>query len=139
MPFFENAIHLDTYLISDYPEAVSLAGNLFEGVIGKDTYSWFFHCSCRLGKRVIWGYDRGIPKSVLWLYANHWEGRIKRRQWVCGIGCLEGARAGGQNLPNICPASAHTHFIDKQSGKTNIEINLIKWGKNLLYSSKLIV
>ena len=39
MPFFENAIHLDTYLISDYPEAVSLAGNLFEGVIGKDTYS----------------------------------------------------------------------------------------------------
>jgi len=36
VPFFENAIHLDTYLISDYPEVVSLADNLFEEVIGKD-------------------------------------------------------------------------------------------------------
>ena len=36
MPFFENAIQFDTYLISDYPEVVSLADNLFDEVIEKD-------------------------------------------------------------------------------------------------------
>jgi len=33
MPFFENAIELDTYLISDYPEVKSLADRLFQELI----------------------------------------------------------------------------------------------------------
>ena len=36
MPFFENAIELDTYLISDYPEVKSLAGRLFQELINID-------------------------------------------------------------------------------------------------------
>lgn len=36
MPFFENAIELDTYLISHYPEVRSLADRLFQELIGVD-------------------------------------------------------------------------------------------------------
>lgn len=36
MPFFENAIHLDTYLITEYPEVKSLADDLFQEIIKID-------------------------------------------------------------------------------------------------------
>jgi len=36
MPFFENAIELDTYLISDYPEVRNLADRLFQELIAVD-------------------------------------------------------------------------------------------------------
>jgi len=36
MPFFENAIELDTYLISDYPEVKNLADRLFQELINID-------------------------------------------------------------------------------------------------------
>ncbi len=36
MPFFENAIELDTRLISDYPEVVALANNLFPKIVDRD-------------------------------------------------------------------------------------------------------
>ena len=36
MPFFENAIELDTYLVSDYPEVKTLADRLFQELIKVD-------------------------------------------------------------------------------------------------------
>ncbi len=36
MAFFENAIHLDTYLITEYPEVKSLADDLFQEIIEVD-------------------------------------------------------------------------------------------------------
>ncbi|NLD39376.1 MAG: hypothetical protein GX654_21175 [Desulfatiglans sp.] len=36
MPFFENAIHLDTYLITEYPGVKALADDLFQDIIKKD-------------------------------------------------------------------------------------------------------
>ena len=36
MPFFENAIELDTYLISDYPQVKTLADRLFEEIVEAD-------------------------------------------------------------------------------------------------------
>ena len=36
MPFFENAIELDTYLISEYPQVKTLADRLFQELIEVD-------------------------------------------------------------------------------------------------------
>ena len=36
MPFFENAIELDTYLISEYPQVKTLADRLFEEIVKAD-------------------------------------------------------------------------------------------------------